>query len=71
MLLKNSPSKYKLVNGSIGIMKKIMFEHRNGPRYIPYELPACIIVKFKESNFLKKTNGELIYTKKNSFQLLL
>ena len=51
MLLKNSPHEYKLVNGSIGIVKKIIFENRNGPRNIPYELPACIIVEFKESNF--------------------
>ena len=48
MLLKNSPYKYKLVNGSIGIVKKIIFENRNGPRNIPYELPACIIVEFKK-----------------------
>ena len=51
ILLKNSPSEYKLVNGSIGIVNKIIFKHRNGPRHIPYELLACIIVEFKESNF--------------------
>ena len=46
-----SSHEFKLVNGSIGIVKKIIFENRNGPRNIPYELPACIIVEFKESNF--------------------
>ena len=28
-----------------------MFEHGDEPRHIPYELPTCIIVEFKESNF--------------------
>ena len=45
-------------------MKKIMFKDRNGPRHIPYELPACVIVEFKKVTFLKKPNGELIYKKK-------
>ena len=56
MLLKNSSSEYKLVNGSIGIVKEMIFKHRNGTRHISYELPACFIVEFTESN---------------SFQLLL
>ena len=51
MLLKNSPSEYKLVNGSIGIVKEIILKHSDGPRHILYELPACVIVEFKESNF--------------------
>ena len=55
MLLKKSPFEYKIVNGSIGIMKKIMFKDRNGPRHIPCELPACVIVEFKESNFSEET----------------
>ena len=29
---------------SIGIVRDIIFEHKDGPRYIPYELPACVIV---------------------------
>ena len=55
MLLKNSPSEYKLVNGSIGIVKEIIYKHKDGPRHIPYELPACVIVVLKESNFSEDT----------------
>ena len=51
MLLKNSPSEYKLVNEFIWIVNKIIFKHRKGPRNIPYEHPACLIVEFKESDF--------------------
>ena len=47
-----------------------MFEHMNGPRHIPYELPACIIVEFKESNFSEE-NKCRTDLQKNSFQLLL
>ena len=47
MLLINEIKEYKLVNGSIGIVKEIMFEHMDGPRHIPYEFPACVIVEFK------------------------
>ena len=55
MLLKNSPSEYKLVNGSIGIVKEIIYKHKDGPRHIPYQLPACVIAEFKESNFSEDT----------------
>ena len=67
MLLKNSPHKYKLVNGSIGIVKNIIFENRNGPRNIPYELPACIIVEFKESNFSEENKWRTDVHKKTHF----
>ena len=65
MLLKNSPYKYKLVNGSIGIVKKIIFENRNGPRNIPYELPTCIIVEFKQSIFAVETKWRTNVDKKS------
>ena len=55
MLLINELKEYKLINGSIGIVKEIIFEHKDGPRHIPYELPACVIVEFKESNFSEET----------------
>ena len=32
-----------------------MFKHSNGPRHIPYELPACVIAKFKEKDFSEET----------------
>ena len=58
MLLKNS---------TIRIVKKIIFEHRNGPRYIPYELPVCVIVEFKESNFSEENKWRTALHKKKSF----
>ena len=60
MLLINELKEYKLVNGYIGIVKEIIFEHKNGPRHIPYELPACVIVEFKDSTFAERRNGELV-----------
>ena len=71
MLLKNSPSEYKLVNGSIGTVKEIIFEHKNGPRHIPYKLLACVIVEFKESNFSEEIKWRTDLHQKKSFQLLL
>ena len=60
MLLINELKEYKLINGSIEIVKEIIFEHKNGPRHIPYELPACVIVEFKDSTFAEGRNGELV-----------
>ena len=47
MLLINELKEYKVINGSIGIVKEIIFEHRDKPKYIPYELSTCAIVEFK------------------------
>ena len=55
MLLINELKEYKLINGSIGIVRKIMFEHKDEPTHIPYELPIYVIVELKESNFSKET----------------
>ena len=55
VLLINEFKECKLVNRSIGIVKEIIFKHRDGPRHIPYELPACVIVEFKESTFAEGT----------------
>ena len=51
MLLLNELKEYKLINGYIVIVKIIFFEHKDGPRHIPYELPACVIAEFKQSTF--------------------
>ena len=51
MLIPNKLKEYKIINESIGIVKEIMCEHKDGPRHIPYGLPACVIVEFKQSTF--------------------
>ena len=55
MLLINELKEYKLINGYIGIVEEIIFEHKDGPTHIPHELPACVIVEFKENNFSEET----------------
>ena len=55
MLLINELKEYKVINGSIGIVREIILEHKDGPRHIPYELPAYVIVGFKESNGSEET----------------
>ena len=32
-----------------------MFEHSDGPRHIPYDLPVWVIFRFKESTFAGET----------------
>ena len=51
MLLINDIKEFKLINELIWIVKDITFEHKDGPRHIPYELPAYVIVELKESSF--------------------
>ena len=48
MLLMNILPNFKLVNGSIVTVIDIIYKHKNGPRQIPYQLPTCVIVNFKE-----------------------
>ena len=55
MLSINELKEYKIINGSIGIVRKIMFEHKDEPTHIPYELPIYVIVELKESNYSKET----------------
>ena len=43
----------KRIDKSIAIVKEILFEYKDGSRHIPYELPACVIVEFKEISLLK------------------
>ena len=66
MLLINELKEYKLINGSIGIVKEILFEHKDGPKHIPYKLPACVIVEFKECTFAEGTKWQT-NLEKNSF----
>ena len=48
MLLVNILSSFDLVNGSIGTVTDIIYKHKNGSRQIPYTLPTCVVVDFKE-----------------------
>ena len=48
MLVMNILPNFRLVNGSIGPVIDIIYKHKNGPRQIPYQLPTCVIVDFKE-----------------------
>ena len=65
MLLINELKEYKLINGSIGIVIEIIFEHRDKPKYIPYELSTCAIVEFKESTFSEGTKWRTDLDQKN------
>ena len=58
MLLINELKEYKLIDGSIGIVIEIMCEHKDGPRHIPYELPACVIIEFKAIIFSEETKWQ-------------
>ena len=55
MLLKNQLYDYKLVNRLIGIVEEIIFKRMNGPRYMPYDHPVCVIVNFKDNTFAEET----------------
>ena len=70
MLLFNELKGYKLINRSNEIAKKSKFEHKDGPRNIPYELSACAIFELKESTFAEETKWRTDLDKNNLFQLL-
>ena len=44
MILIAELKEYKLINGSIRIVKEIIFEHKDGSRRITYDLPVCEII---------------------------
>ena len=48
MLLINEIKEYKVVNGSIKIVKEILFEHRGGPRHILYQIATCVNIELKK-----------------------
>ena len=51
-------------------MKIIIFEHKDGPRSIPYELPVCVIIEFKESMFAEGTKWRTNLDKKPPFVVI-
>ena len=48
MLLMNILPIFKLVDRSIEIVRDIIYKQKNGLRQIPYQLPTCVIVDWKE-----------------------
>ena len=70
MLLKNYPSKYKVVNSSIGIVKNHNLNIVIDLDIFYMNFLYVLLSNLKKVTFLKKPNGELIYTKK-IFQSLL
>ena len=48
MLLMIILPNFKLVNGSIGTIREIIYKHKSGPRQIPYQYHNCVIFNFKE-----------------------
>ena len=69
MLLKNFLHNYKLINGSNGIVKEIIFKHRNGHSHMPHELRACVIIESKQK-YLCQRNETANYFRKKTFQFL-
>ena len=65
MSLKHFLHEYEIINGSIAIVKAIMFKRRNGPRHMPYGLPVCVIIEFKESTFAEETKWRTTLDKTN------
>ena len=49
MLLKNYMVELNLLNGSVGIVRKIVFSHKDGPKLHKNNLPSYVIVEFKNT----------------------
>ena len=49
MLLKNFIPELKIMKGSIGIVHKIVYKHKQGPKYSDNELPSYVICNFTHS----------------------
>ena len=47
MLLRNFIVEYNIMNGSIGIIRKIVYEEHDGPKNSTNVLPSYVIVEFK------------------------
>ena len=65
MLLINGLKECKLINLSIRTMKQIMFEHRDRPICISYEIRTRAIFEFKESTFSEGTKWRTDLDKKS------
>ena len=55
MLLRNFIVEYKLMNGSIGVVKQIVYENKEGPAD-RNNLPAYVIVEFSECEIPEEEN---------------
>lgn len=52
MLIKNFVPELKLMNGSIGVVHKIVYRHKLGPKHSSNELPSYVIVNFPNYNII-------------------
>ena len=43
----------------------MIFEHKDGPIHIPYELHVCVTVKFKQSTVAERTKWRTDLDQKN------
>ena len=60
MLLINELKEYKLINGSIGIAKKMIFEHKDGPNILHMNSLLMQLSNLKKVLLPNERNGELI-----------
>ena len=49
MLLRNFIVEWKIMNGSIGVVRQISYHHPDGPTHDPSCLPAYVIVEIPQS----------------------
>lgn len=57
MLLRNFVVEYGLMNGSIGVVKDIVYENKEGPGRSLSELPLYVVVEFPLCNIGSDANG--------------
>ncbi len=58
MLLRNFVVEYGLMNGSIGIVREIVYESKEGPNGSSFELPIYMVVEFTHCTIGSDVNGQ-------------
>ena len=46
MLLKNFVVEHNIMNGSVGTVRKIVYDEQRGPHSSPQKLPSYVVVEF-------------------------
>ena len=70
MLLKNFIIELDLMNGSVGVVKKIVYKNKNRPKNKDNPLPAYVIVEFINAN-LPNDKKHFLCTQTMGFLFLL